>query len=125
MPTLGLLNLLKRRKMTLLQFIEENGIQTYGALVGRCNAIGVKPPSEEEYKNIAPAPLTSQQDGVIVIEPLPVIDEATGKIIDIDAPVIEPGVEIVTEQQNEPAGSASSDALDKKTKRKKKEASFI
>lgn len=115
MPKLTLANLLKRRKTTLLQFIKDSGIQAYGALVERCSAMGVQPPSEEEYTSVVPvATATSQQDGIIVVDPLPVIDEMTGRVIDIDAPAVLPGVSILTDAQDHMSGS-------QKKRRKSKE----
>jgi hypothetical protein len=71
--------------MTLEQFVQESGIQAFNALVNRCEAIGVQPPTIEEYQRIIPTVVSCQQDGVVVIEPLPIISESTGlEIDDID-----------------------------------------
>ena len=96
MPKLGLGDLLRRRKMTLAYFIKESGVSSYGALVGRCEGLGVQPPPERDYLALFPVPATSQQDGVIVLDPIPVIDEITGREIDPDAPVTVPGIEVIT-----------------------------
>lgn len=57
--------------MTLRQFIDESGIQAYGAMIDRCRALGVQPPTEQEYLIIVPVPVSVQQDGVVVIEAPP------------------------------------------------------
>lgn len=80
MPRLTLANLLRRRKMTLNDFINESGVQTYAALVNRCARIGVQPPPEEEYKSLRPAVVTSQSDGVIVLEPPDVVENKKEEI---------------------------------------------
>lgn len=95
MPRLHLADLLRRRKTTLKQFIDESGVQTYEGLVNRCVRMGVQPPSDIEFKAIKPVVVTSPQDGVIVLEPPPVVDEISGRKIDPDAPVTLPGVETV------------------------------
>jgi hypothetical protein len=69
LPKLHLADLLRRRKMTLKQFINESGIMAYGALLERCSAMGIQAPTEEEYLKIVPIQVSCQQDGVVVIEP--------------------------------------------------------
>lgn len=81
LPKLHLADLLRRRKMTLTQFINESGIVAYGALVERCTALGVQPPEEAEYNVIVPQPISSQQDGVIVLEPPPPVDDLPEEIV--------------------------------------------
>jgi hypothetical protein len=73
------MQLLKRRKMTLKKFLNEQGITTYISLVNRCNELGVLEPTNEEYNGVAGELVTSQCDGVIVLEPIPIINESTGK----------------------------------------------
>lgn len=80
LPKLHLANLLRRRKTTLEQFIKESGIVAYGALVERCTAMGVQAPTEEDYLKVVPVQVTSQQDGVVVIEPPPPSQELLDKI---------------------------------------------
>lgn len=81
LPKLSLSDLLRRRKMTLHQFINESGIVAYGALLERCSAMGVQAPSEEDYHKVVPVQVSSQQDGVVVIEP-PVTEEPTQELLD-------------------------------------------
>lgn len=72
MPQLRLHDLLRRRKTTLIRFLEESGIVNYVGLVTKCNDIGVAPPSEEEYAATCPPTVSSPADGVIVIAPVEV-----------------------------------------------------
>jgi hypothetical protein len=97
MPRLRLVDLLKRRKMTLRQLLGEFGITTYEGLLARCERMGVLPPNDEEFKVAHPdPPVNSPQEGVIVLEPLPVIDDMTGRKIDPEAPVV-PEVKVITD----------------------------
>lgn len=116
LPRLHLADLLRRRKTTLTAFIQEAGIQAYGALVERCAALGVQPPTEAEYTVIVPERVSSQQDGVIVVDPFPVIDEFTGKEIDPDVEPIEPGVKVIIDAETE----SSEPTVDTQKKQKKK-----
>lgn len=102
-PRLRLADLLRRRKMTLAQFVETSGIQAYGALIERCGAMGVQPPTEQEYVLIVPKPVSSQQDGVVVLEPVEPTEE---ELVELAAN---------TAQLEEPTGGPQ------KKQRKKKE----
>lgn len=75
-PKLMLSDLLRRRKMTLKQFLDESGIYAYAALINKCNEIGVQPPLEKDYLSAVPTTVSSPQDGIIVLDPIvdPVID---------------------------------------------------
>ncbi len=97
MPRLKLADLLRRRKMTLEQFIEESGVQSYEGLVIRCQRIGVQPPRETEYKELKPKPVNSQQDGIVILEAPKVIDEPSGMEIDPDAPIMSPEAKVITD----------------------------
>lgn len=85
MPRLRLADLLRRRKMTLQQFLNENMISSYGVLTNKCLSMGVQPPPEDEYLRLVgqalPVVASDQQNGVIVIEiePYDVIKETTGE----------------------------------------------
>lgn len=83
MPRLRLSDLLKRRKMTLEGFLQDSGVQTYEALVNRCNRLGCLPPLREEYRQLRPVIVNSPQDGVVVLEAPPLIEESTGKNLDL------------------------------------------
>lgn len=67
-PKVTLEQVLKRRKVTLKEYVKDVGVQTYGGLVALCARLGVTPPGEEKYMGeINPPLVTSQQDGVVVI----------------------------------------------------------
>ena len=74
LPRLHLLYLLQRRKTTLGDFIAESGITTYDDLIGRCERLGVVPPTVEEFSAVrSQHPLervNSPQEGIVVIEPV-------------------------------------------------------
>lgn len=66
---LTLSKLLKRRKMSLKQFILEQGISTYDLLKERCKHLGIIEPSKEEYLKVIPEQITDQSEGIIVLNP--------------------------------------------------------
>jgi len=83
LPRLKLVDLLKRRKMTMRRLLDEYGITTYESLLERCNRMGVSPPTQEEFMVHIPAiRVTSAPEGVLILEPPPIIDEMTGEQID-------------------------------------------
>lgn len=58
--------------------------------------MGIAPPAQEEFDTLfPPLKVNSPQEGVVVLEPPPVVDEQSGQVIDPDGPV-EPGLEVVT-----------------------------
>lgn len=85
LPKLKLADLLKRRKMTLKQLLDEFGITTYAALTIRCERMGVQAPSQEEFDAIVGVVVSSPTEGVVVLEAPPIIEDCSGKeIIDED-----------------------------------------
>lgn len=95
LPRLRLVDLLRRRRMTLKQLLDDFGITTYSGLVNHCARIGVAQPTEAEFKVAHPQPpVNSPQEGVVVLDPPQVIDELSGRPIDPDAPV-NPDVRVV------------------------------
>jgi hypothetical protein len=73
MPTLKLAALLKRRKMTLKQLLNEFGITTFDALVNRCQRMGVVPPSLDEFNaasgntNESLPTVNNPSEGIVVV----------------------------------------------------------
>jgi len=65
-----------------------------------CGRLGVMAPTQEEFDAARPITerVNSPQEGVIVLEAPPVIDEISGKEIDPEAPVAAPGVVVVTDK---------------------------
>jgi len=90
-PGLKLINLLRRRRLSLKQFITEFGITTYEGLTSRCQRMGVTPPTLQEFEEVAPPIVNSPTEGVLVLDVPPVVKEITGKEIDPDN-----GVEVAT-----------------------------
>lgn len=92
-PKLQLADLLKRRKMSLLQFITEHAITTYDGLCSRCERMGVAPPTDDEYRTGVPSPIVvnNPQEGVVVVEP-PVIDSGVVVVTQIEETMLEPTV---------------------------------
>lgn len=84
--TLSLLKLLKRRKMTLKGFLHEQGITTFEGLLVRCKRLGVISPSENDFALTQPEVVTNPTEGVVVVEPIPVINEKSGKEIEVISP---------------------------------------
>lgn len=87
-PRLSLADLLRRRKMSLKQLIDQFGITTYEALCIRCDRMGVSPPDEAAFRAVVgTVTVSSPTEGVIVLEAPPIVDEATGEILD-EIPVV-------------------------------------
>ena len=111
MPRLELGNLLRRRKMSLKQFIDEHGITTYEGLAARCSRMGVVPPDVKAFNaTLPPLPVNNPTEGVVVIEPMRIIAES-GAIIADDVPPVPPV-----------APFGPTEDTQKKTKKKKDEA---
>jgi hypothetical protein len=75
LPRLKLSDLLRRRKMTLRALLDELGITTYEGLVARCERMGVLEPTREEFLVVMPEVVNSPPEGVIVLEPAPVVED--------------------------------------------------
>lgn len=69
LPKIKLTDLLRRRKMTLKQLLDEHGITTYQGLVIRCASMGVAPPEERDFTSLVPVPRASNpQEGIVVLK---------------------------------------------------------
>ena len=82
LPGLHLNDLLRRKKTSLAQFINDFGISTYEGLKARCERIGVISPTLEQFEQVVPQHVNSPTEGVVVLEPPPIVHEHTGKIIE-------------------------------------------
>lgn len=101
-PRLRLADVLRRRRTTLKALVSELGVSTYAGLTNWCARMGIAPPPQEEFDVLfPPRTVNSPQEGVVVLEPPPVLDELSGRPIDPEAPV-EPGVTVVTETLEQP-----------------------
>lgn len=85
LPKIKLENLLRRRKITMKFFLNELGITTYESLLNKCDRMGVMAPTYEEFIDATSGDVVSNPtEGVVVIEPLPIVKESTGDVIDVD-----------------------------------------
>jgi hypothetical protein len=67
-PHVTLTALIKRRKTTLKQFIQDAGVQSYPGLKSLCQILGLKEVDEATYEKAVGRPVvTSQQDGIVVL----------------------------------------------------------
>lgn len=74
--------LLRKKKITLEEWVNQCGIFTYDLLLERCNSLGVRPPSREEFNAALPrTEVSSPTEGVVVLPPPPIVLESTGEII--------------------------------------------
>lgn len=129
-PKLRLFNLLRRRKMTLIQFMSEFGITTLEGLKNRCNRMGVDPPSDDEFNTLVKPAIekivNNPQEGIIVLEPpLTIVNESTGKKTIDDKKVEYPQEQEFLDVAEKPraeddeTGSEPTDGPQKKSRKKK------
>ena len=119
-PKIKLMDLLRRRKTTLLRYLDEFGITTYESLNERCDRMGVTSPSLEEFVNVRPLPpvVNSPTEGVVVINP---ISERSEEKITIDTTeeVITPDIETQSELHEVESIIETSDFFKKKSRKRK------
>lgn len=110
-------DLLRRKKSSLENFLQETGIVTYELLTARCASIGVVPPTEQEFLNVKGNPATheisSPMEGIVVMNPPPESD-----LLPFLRDSLEADEDVDIQQTAEVAPELSSDAP--KTKKKKK-----
>lgn len=123
-PSLTLTNVLRRRRTTLKELVNDLGVSTYAGLQRWCDRMGIVAPSQDEFDKVIPPSVrvNSPMEGVIVLEAPPVLDEISGRVIDPDAPVLQPGVEVVTDL---PATVESLSEAAQKKRRPKKDSQPI
>lgn len=115
-----LINVLRRRKTSLKNFLSETGIVTYELLKARCDSMGVIPPDESEFLDATgtdttqPAAISSPAEGLIVLDPPKILNELTGKETEIPTAFAVENTELAdaTEQV------VSDDSSSKKKKKK-------
>jgi len=84
-PPIKLVNLLKKKKVSLKDYLKNVGIVSYNTLLQKCEKMGVAPPSEEEFNSSVEGKVySSPQEGIIVLEPQKLVKELTGERIDVD-----------------------------------------
>lgn len=84
LPPIRLVDLLKKRKTNLKEFLETYGIVAYSTLIQKCNKMGVSPPDENEFKKIISVSNSSPQEGVVVLDSPLLTKENTGEAIFVD-----------------------------------------
>lgn len=84
LPQIKLVDLLKKRKITLKQFLGDYGIVTHSTLITKCDSMGVSPPSEIEFKKIVNVAISSPQEGIVVLDSPALLSENTGELIMVD-----------------------------------------
>lgn len=83
LPPIKLNDLLKKRGLTLKDFLKNMGIATYTTLVQQCQSMGVSCPSEQDFKDALGDVVSSPQEGVVVLDP-PTLTKDSGQKINID-----------------------------------------
>lgn len=111
MPKLRLADLLRRRKMTLKQFLNEFGITTYEGLASRCERMGVVPPPGHEFLATALTVVNNPSEGIVVVELPVVVHDDVAEVADDQTDLVPVGED----------PQVTSDPSQKKP-RKKKEA---
>ena len=99
LPKLKLSDLLRRRKMTLKQYLDKFGIDTYAGVCASCERMGVHPPDEREFDVVHPTAVNSPGEGVIVVEePVTVLtipaDVALEDLEDTAGPAEDEGLDV-------------------------------
>ena len=111
-PPIKLLDLLKKKKLTLSTFLKDTGVVTYQKLQEKCRSLGVSPPSEEEFKKVIGEPISSPQEGVVVLDP-PILTKDSGQKVDVD------NFFSIVEQASAPVEDPKEDVGDFKSRQKK------
>lgn len=83
LPPIRLVDLLRKRKTNLKQFLLSSGIVSYTILVQKCEKMGVSAPTEAEFKDISRPFTSSPQEGIIVLDP-PTLLVDSGQRIEVD-----------------------------------------
>jgi hypothetical protein len=86
-PRLKLADLLRRRRQTLTSIVAELGFTTHAGLAVWCDRMGLLSPTPEEFALAFPPAqkVNSPQEGIIVLEALPVIASETGEPLELES----------------------------------------
>lgn len=124
MPPIKLVDLLKKKKTNLKQFLATTGIATYVTLEQKCEKMGVSAPSEADFHEaLGTALISSPQEGVVVLDP-PVLLKDTGEKIKIeDAKVVEEKPSQVEPAKPVEVAESAPVVNPQKTSKKKKDSS--
>ena len=70
LPPIRLVDLLKKRKTNLKDFLSSSGIFTFVTLKQKCEKMGVSAPAESDFLEAVGNVVTSSpQEGVVVLDP--------------------------------------------------------
>lgn len=102
----GLLNVLRRRRSNLSQFLKENGIVTYELLLARCDSMGVTPPSLQEFTAAAGGGIpqvSSPTEGVVIVEveAKHPVSESTGRPLQVADSAVDPDEDVLVVSDSE------------------------
>jgi len=86
LPPIRLVDLLKKRRTNLKNFLSSYGVVSYSTLLQKCSNMGVSAPSEKEFKEVlgVAAEASSPQEGIVVLDPPTLLKELTGEKIGVD-----------------------------------------
>lgn len=75
LPKLSLLKLLQRRKMSLVQFLDENKVKTYDELLKKCssgqNCLNVVAPTQKEFDEALPQTIALSSKIIEIVHVIP------------------------------------------------------
>lgn len=107
LPPIKLLDLLKKRRSNLKDFLRNSGIVSYNTLISMCNNMGVAPPDEQTFKLAVGDNFSSPQEGVIVLDP-PALVKDSGEKIEVDSFTSHEQIPVQVDQQKEEAEPGDS-----------------
>lgn len=113
LPPIRLVDLLKKKKTNLKNFLSSSGIAAYQTLLQKCEKMGVSPPTEEEFKSVVGPVVSSPQEGLVVLDPPDLVKDSTGEKIAVDE-----SFSVVPQKQDEERISEDSQKASKKNKEK-------
>ena len=116
LPPIKLVDLLRKRRITLQKFVKEFGIVTYQTLVQKCEKMGVSAPDEKDFKEACGGTFSSPQEGLIVLDPPELIKES-GEKIKVDSFIDHDLVEFANEAEAAPVISVSGAKSFKKSRK--------
>jgi len=80
LPPIRLIDLLKKRRITLQKFVKDSGISSYQTLLLKCEKMGVSAPDEKQFSEAVGGLFSSPQEGVIVLDPPDLVKDSGEKV---------------------------------------------
>lgn len=85
-PNIKLLDLLRKRRISLKKFISDFGINSFESLRLRCERMGVVPPAESKFNEVKGDEfVNSPTEGILVLEAPKAISEKTGEELNLES----------------------------------------